>query len=114
MEPIQWSPGSAHGLGNACKSKGKKVKCKGRGTRSVLCWVGEEDETEDWADHPEKEKYEEHGDGVPDGARWLSSMDALCREPRICDLQLPPLMSVTNRFFIMAESDIGDTQLSGQ
>ena len=50
---------------------------QGQGARSVPCEVGEEDETEDWADHPQKEKYEEHGEGVPDDAWWLSSMDAV-------------------------------------
>ena len=49
------------------------MPAKGKGKRKGLydSGVGEENETEDRADHPEKEKHEQHGEGAPDDAWWL-------------------------------------------
>ena len=91
VEPILWSPtGSVHGLGNACKSKGKKVKCKGK--EPGLCYAGSVRRMRQRTGRiiQRKEKYEEHGEGVPDDC-VVAFFDGCCvgsQEFVTCNLHL--------------------------
>ena len=89
---------AAEGKGN--KGKGQ-VKGKGRYYVGTNC----EDETEDTADHQEKEKSEQQSEGTTDDAWWLGSMKTLTREPRIRWALPTPQKVETNRFAVLSEPD---------
>ena len=91
-------PKQTPGCVNGCKEKGK-------GKDLYYAGTDEDDETEDAADHQEKEASEHQSEGTADDAWSVGSMHALTRESRTPHID----GATTNRFAVLAEPDNGGT-----
>ena len=78
------------------------MKKQGKGRRLVVpCW--EEGETEDAADHQEREESEQQSEGTADEG-WLGSTNALTLQSQMSGAQLTPQKGAANRCAALAES----------